>query len=185
MSSQQSITLKDNECGYFTFLPVVREVCGTHTWGRTHNSLRKDCGSDYKTEGNACNSELLLADVGRGPSAWGSSTPNLKGDTIFVRTDCSNHAPLPMDKQNPAYRHPGVAMPHAARDAYTSFFTNQGDVHNLAVDAAKTDCGAGNNAPTSKDCVEALQDLIGNPNGIVASLNKEDSGNGYTTLSVS
>lgn len=177
--------MKANECGYFTFLPIVREVCGTHTWGRTHNSLRKDCGSDYHTEGNACNSELLLAELGRGANAWGSSSPNLKGDTVFVWTNCEDHTPLPLDKQNQAYRHPGVAMPRGTREAYTSFFTQQGGLNTLAANAAKTECAAGTDAPNSDDCIEALQEMIANPGTTVAALNSHDSAQGYTTIAVS
>ncbi|KAL8808229.1 MAG: hypothetical protein Q9182_000293, partial [Xanthomendoza sp. 2 TL-2023] len=41
-----------------------------------------------------------------------SYTPDsssIKGATIFVKIDCSNNKRLPMDQQNPAYRHDGVA----------------------------------------------------------------------------
>ncbi|KAK5062886.1 hypothetical protein LTR84_004961 [Exophiala bonariae] len=182
-SPKLTVTLKDNECGYFTFLPIAREVCGTHTWGRTINSQRKDCALDYHTEGNACNLELLGADLGRSANAWGSSIPNLKGDTIFVRTNCADHTPLPMDKQNQAYRHPGVAMPRAIREAYTSFFTQQDVLRNLATDTGKTQCGSGKDAPVSDDCIEALQQTIEKPGTTVTALNVEDSGKGYTTIS--
>lgn len=33
------------------------------------------------------------------------------GDTVFVKTDCSNNARLPLDRQDPAYQHKGVAAP--------------------------------------------------------------------------
>ena len=35
------------------------------------------------------------------------------GDTIFVKTDCGTRARLPMDQQDPAYQHDGVAAPQS------------------------------------------------------------------------
>lgn len=77
------MTLKAHECGYFAFLPIVREVCGTHTWGNTHNSVRKDCGDEFHTITNACSSELHRADIDKSAGAWGAGH-TLKGDTIFA-----------------------------------------------------------------------------------------------------
>lgn len=183
--SPLSITLKANECGYFAFLPIVREVCGSNTWGRTHNYYRKDCGDDFETTANACNSELLHADIDRSDSAWGAAQ-NLKGDTVFVWTNCEDHKPLPMDKQNPAYRHPGVAMPHGVREAYTSFWKQQGDVYFLATDTAKTECtSTGAAAPYVNDCVDALQNMMANPGTMINSVGVEGLEHGYSTLSVS
>jgi len=183
-SQPVSVTLGDNECGYFAFIPIVREVCGTHTWGNTHNFFRKDCEDDFQTKANACNSELLNANTGRSASAWGSGQ-DLKGDTIFVRTDCATHEPLPMDKQNPAYRHPGVAMPHDIRQEYTSFWKEQENASSLAINEAKTACVTGDGAPLVDDCVDALQDMIGNPSNSIISSNAADKGEIYATLAVS
>jgi hypothetical protein len=179
-----SITLKSNECGYFAFIPIVRDVCGTQTWGRTHNYYRKDCADDFHTVTNACNSELLRADIDQSASAWGIGQ-DLKGDTIFVWTNCEDHTPLPMDKQNPAYRHPGVAMPIGTRQAYTSFWKQQGDVYFLATDTAKTKCSAGADGPRVDDCADALQNMIASPGTTINSVGAEGSEHGYSTLSVS
>ncbi|KEF57965.1 uncharacterized protein A1O9_05887 [Exophiala aquamarina CBS 119918] len=178
------VSLGPNECGYFAFLPIVREVCGTRTWGKTHNHFRQDCGDEFHTTANACNSEILGANTGRSASAWGSGQ-DLKGDTIFVRTDCANHEPLPMDQQNPAYRHPGVAMPHDIREAYTAFWSQQKHVSCLAIDSAKTSCVTGNSAPRVADCVDALQNMMGKPGNSITSSSAADLGEGYTTLSKS
>ena len=35
----------------------------------------------------------------------------VSGDTIFVNTDCSDRTPLPPERQDPAYNHPGVPIP--------------------------------------------------------------------------
>ena len=40
------------------------------------------------------------------------------GATIFVRTDCSNNQRLPLDQQDPAYQHEGVAAPQSVYDAF-------------------------------------------------------------------
>ena len=42
------------------------------------------------------------------------------GATIFVKTDCSNNARLPLDQQDPAYQHDGVAAPQSV---YNDFIT--------------------------------------------------------------
>lgn len=40
------------------------------------------------------------------------------GATIFVWTDCSNNERLPLDQQNPAYQHDGVAAPQSVINTY-------------------------------------------------------------------
>lgn len=137
----------------------------------------------FHSTANACNSELLSAKTGRSASAWGTGQ-DLMGDTIFIRTDCSNREPLPMDKQNPAYCHPGVAMPHGIREAYTSFWSQQKAVSSLAIDPAKIGCVAGDGALHVDDCIGALQNMIGDPGNSINSSSAGDKGEGYTTLAV-
>ena len=53
-----------------------------------------------------------------------SDGSRVRGDTIFVWTDCGTRARLPMDKQSEAYRHEGVAAPQSIvdnmfKDVYT------------------------------------------------------------------
>ncbi|KAL8787177.1 MAG: hypothetical protein Q9213_002393 [Squamulea squamosa] len=43
-----------------------------------------------------------------------------RGDTIFVRTDCGTRLPLPMDKQDPAYNHPGVPLDRGDYEAVSA-----------------------------------------------------------------
>ncbi|KAL8685531.1 MAG: hypothetical protein Q9224_005779, partial [Gallowayella concinna] len=95
--SSDAVTLKDNECGYFTFLPLLEKTCGIATLGEpAENATTKGCGYDITEE-----------HCGTRPSY----TPNfksIKGATVFVKIDCANNKRLPMDQQNPAYNHEGV-----------------------------------------------------------------------------
>lgn len=105
--SQNSVTLKDNECGYFTFLPLLQETCGTSTLGEpTQNSTTKGCGFDVTEE-----------DCARFPS-FTPDGKSVKGATIFVKIDCANNQRLPMDQQNQAYNHEGVPAPQSVYDAW-------------------------------------------------------------------
>ncbi len=66
------------------------------------------------------------------------------GATIFVKTDCSNNARLPLDQQDPAYQHDGVA---AAQSVYNDFITE-------IVDCETSDC----DPPV---CLDASDCLLG------------------------
>jgi len=57
------------------------------------------CGGDIQNQGNFCGSQ-----------PWRNPDGSADGDTIFVRTDCVTRAPLDLDKQDPAYRNPGVPL---------------------------------------------------------------------------
>lgn len=56
------------------------------------------------TTGNVCTSQPARSVDGK----------EVVGATIFVKTDCGTNARLPMDQQDPAYQHDGVAMPQSA-----------------------------------------------------------------------
>ncbi|KAI4240643.1 MAG: hypothetical protein L6R40_005010 [Gallowayella cf. fulva] len=105
--ASDSVTLKENECGYFTFLPLLEETCGVATLGEpTENSTTKGCGYDI-TEDHCVTRSSYVPD--------GKS---IKGATIFVKIDCSNNQRLPMDQQNPAYNHEGVPAPQSVYDVW-------------------------------------------------------------------
>ncbi|KAL8676255.1 MAG: hypothetical protein Q9186_007216 [Xanthomendoza sp. 1 TL-2023] len=105
--SSDAVTLKDNECGYFTFLPLLEKTCGIATLGEpAENATTKGCGYDITEE-----------HCGTRPSY----TPNfksIKGATVFVKIDCANNKRLPMDQQNPAYNHEGVPAPQEVYEAW-------------------------------------------------------------------
>lgn len=62
----------------------------------------KQC-NEYTTNNNVCSAQ-----------AWRSADGSeVIGTTVFVWTDCGTNERLPMDKQDPAYQHPGVALPQS------------------------------------------------------------------------
>ena len=112
-----SVKLENNECGYFTFVPVIHDSCGSLTEGPADNTPgfpRATCTDDrgkWSTTGNYCQSQLK-----RHPDG------TVDGDTIFVRTDCSTRKPLPDDKQDDIYKRPGVPLPRVLQDAWATTF---------------------------------------------------------------
>ncbi|CAI0644814.1 unnamed protein product, partial [Colletotrichum noveboracense] len=111
-----TVKLDKGQCGYFTFVPVRKVVCllsGTLSMcversmsfpGPPHFKAWCDKGKDEtEHQGNACIDELWLIN---GES--GKQVPD--GAIIFVYTDCRTREPLPMDKQDPIYSSPGVAL---------------------------------------------------------------------------
>jgi hypothetical protein len=48
------------------------------------------------------------------------------GQTIFVRTDCTNRAPLPNDQQDPIYQIPGVPLSREAVESMIASWKSAG-----------------------------------------------------------
>ena len=101
-----SINLQQNQCGYFTFLPILHDSCGSLTQGQYVGG--PEICIKPSTSGNVCSTQPYRTADGK----------NVLGDTIFVYTDCGTHERLPSDKQDPAYNHDGVAQP---QNAFTTF----------------------------------------------------------------
>ncbi|KAK2779721.1 hypothetical protein CKAH01_03069 [Colletotrichum kahawae] len=101
-----TVRLEEGQCGYFTFVPVKKEV---RTWPGPPDSppwydFYCDKGKDAaEHRGNICIDELWMISSGSG-----KLIPD--GAIIFVYTDCQTRQPLPMDKQDPIYSSPGVAL---------------------------------------------------------------------------
>lgn len=72
------------------------------------------------------------------------------GDTIFVRVDCSNHKPLPMDQQDPAYRHEGVPLEREEYEALAEYFDG-GDRLKSSIECRTSDA-----SPKLDDCAAAM-----------------------------
>ncbi|KAM0814443.1 hypothetical protein AB5N19_00233 [Seiridium cardinale] len=95
-----SIKLDKGQCGYFTFVPVIKTVCGSIS--ETPIGILANipwCTSPVTTTGNVCDG-----------APWKNSDGSVDGETIFVRTDCGDRSPLPADEQDPVYQKPGVAL---------------------------------------------------------------------------
>ncbi|KAK5390211.1 hypothetical protein LTR20_003069 [Exophiala xenobiotica] len=95
--------LQKDECGYFTFIPFIRGVCGTYTEGYMEQTL---C-HPYRTVGNACVEELVGFDTNDNIKDWRT----VRGVVAFVYLDCLTLAPAPDDKQDVAWLQPGVRLP--------------------------------------------------------------------------
>ncbi len=72
--------------------------------GQCHNT---------QTTGNVCTQQ---------PARTADGTQVL-GATVFVKTDCSNNQRLPMDQQDPAYQHDGVAQPQSVYDSFMATYS--------------------------------------------------------------
>lgn len=95
----KSVSLESGQCGYMTFLPELHYSCGTTSkgiWGSNQ------C-NEYSTLTNVCSTQPFK-------SADGTQ---VIGTTVFVWTDCSTNERLPMEQQDPAYQHDGVALPQS------------------------------------------------------------------------
>ena len=118
-----SKNLKDSECGYFAFAPVIRESCGTLTTStpfmpddKAYDGVCSPKTSEWSTKKNYCASQLR-----RNPD------DTVDGETIFVRTNCDTRMPLPDDKQDPTYQKPGVALERSAQQQWANTFGRQAD----------------------------------------------------------
>ncbi|KAH8896719.1 hypothetical protein GQ53DRAFT_818986 [Thozetella sp. PMI_491] len=111
------IKLERGECGYFTFVPVGREVCGTMSVSTLNHvgDFFWWCGDPENHIQNFCS-----VDSKKNPDG------TVDGDVIFVRTNCENREPLPMDQQDPIYGKDGVAMPRGELVTLLSTFSNNG-----------------------------------------------------------
>ena len=85
------------------------------------------------------------------------SNPTTKGDTIFVKTDCGTREPLPMEDQDPAYQHAGVALPRAMYEAYSATWENGAS---QAFQATPPTCDVVQDSPKTSDCQDALSQLF-------------------------
>ncbi|KAI1074066.1 hypothetical protein F5B20DRAFT_565097 [Whalleya microplaca] len=141
-AQSKSVNLMDGECGYFTFLPILKTSCGTWTEGDFKDTPTDHCVKP-RSEGNVC---TTMANVARGSKSdpW--------GDTVFVRVDCGTHEPLPMKYQDPAYRHPGVALDRGTYDAFASLWKEK----DLTASSSDVRCDKGSNLPALEDCAAAM-----------------------------
>ena len=96
------------------------------------------------------------------------SSPTARGDTVFVKVDCGTHAPLPIDQQDPAYQHDGVALPRTLSDAYSQVFAKMDSAANATISVIPApSCANQNPAPTLLDCLNATAVLVSSPQTLV------------------
>lgn len=163
--------IQDDECGYFTFVPIVREVCGTYSEGPFKNG---QCNNDLNI-GNACVEELVGFDTNDNIMDWRS----IRGIVVFVYVDCLTLQPLPDEKQDVAWTQPGVRLPrdNDLAAAYENFW-NQSVQVNMASQNDQATCSRETVANAS-DCTVAAQALLENGDSLVSTHNAKD-GKGHT-----
>ncbi|EFQ34746.1 hypothetical protein CGRA01v4_08169 [Colletotrichum graminicola] len=108
------VNLTEGQCGYFTFVPVKRIVCG----GITEPDYPPRWYDFGLCKAGPKNTHLCVDKL------WTIKSQRIKdpnheipdGTIIFVYTDCFSRRPLPMNKQDPVYHAPGVALHHDVLD---------------------------------------------------------------------
>ncbi|KAI1322582.1 hypothetical protein F5Y16DRAFT_415838 [Xylariaceae sp. FL0255] len=70
--------LAEGQCGYWTFVPIVKEVCGVYS----ESELTSDGGCGATTSTTLCDIMPTL-----------NSNGEIQGNTIFVDTDCGSREP--------------------------------------------------------------------------------------------
>lgn len=96
--THMDVLLDENECGYFTFLPMTKTVCGTYTSAR--GSL---CSRVKTSKGNVCVQERSSWRGQNDFYKWAADDygePTVRGHMAFVRTDCVSGYRLPVEKQD-------------------------------------------------------------------------------------
>ncbi|PLN85513.1 hypothetical protein BDW42DRAFT_160637 [Aspergillus taichungensis] len=159
-----SVKLESGQCGYFTFVPVVKEVCGTlstqHVRAMPSPILPVYwCLGDYTTTPNVCAQELRH-----------NSDGTVDGETIFVRTHCDNRMPLPSGDQDPVYQKPGVPMDRGMQEAWAETWGKE-DLTAADKDSP-VKCETSGGSPKVEDCRHAFGALLQSPH-VPATAGKE------------
>lgn len=71
-----------------------------------------------------------------------------------MRVDCSDHKPLPADKQDPAYRHGGVPLEREEYDALAEFFDGGDRLK------SEIECRTSDESPELAHCASAFDNLV-------------------------
>jgi hypothetical protein len=136
--------LAAGECGFLAFVPILREVCGTRTYG-------SDCTKSNKTDENVCGSELQKDSSIR---SWIDQI-SLAGEVRFIPTDCSTHVPL--DKNLTLWD--GSVQP-GPTDALSQFWKGIHDGKSLlSLAANQTLCSTTHGAPQAAECLSIISIL--------------------------
>lgn len=112
-----------------------------------------DCVGDLTTTQNYCAGQL-----------WKNSDGTVDSETIFVKTDCNNRQPLPVDQQDAIYQKPGVPIDHGL---YIAFADAWGDLASSSTDNSAVSCFSTSELTSTlgaaADCAEALATLYDHP----------------------
>ncbi|KIW85607.1 hypothetical protein Z517_00999 [Fonsecaea pedrosoi CBS 271.37] len=174
-SFKYSKDLKHNECGYFTFIPIMRDTCGTYTEGQLdkYNNPAAECKST-RTVGNACCSQAVTV-----TDRFYWFTRVVRGVAVFVYLNCDTLEPLEDKYQESPFNKPGVRLPrglgltNAYKDIwFASQFKTLASQSDSAVCNDRKDVNA-------TDCMEVLADVTDRGADVVP-LSNTAKGNGIT-----
>lgn len=139
--THQDILLDEGQCGYFTFLPMTKSVCGTYTYAKNGPK----CDKKAKSFGNVCYSERSNHGVFSGFYGWAGQAgePSVRGhashsslfaghytdftQTTFVYTNCNDGTRLAAEKQGARYglaMRKGAAFDHDKYEAWRNVWNN-------------------------------------------------------------
>ncbi|KAJ9607845.1 hypothetical protein H2200_007924 [Cladophialophora chaetospira] len=104
-SWKKTVSLKENQCGYFTFIPIFRDSCGTYTDQYTYSGSTSPC-IVVESIPNACTTTLVKFKRNDKIDQW----RYIRGAVIFVYVDCDTLQPL-KDGQDASWYHDGVPLP--------------------------------------------------------------------------
>jgi len=140
-------------CGYWTFVPIFREVCGTRTFG-------DDCPTKSQTKENVCG-----LGAQRQPVLSPMGLPNaLAGETRFVQTDCNTHLPIDQSNGTTSNGTDSAPLPPDLRKYYTEFWrrskNSQGGLP--STNLKYTSCSSPVGMPMNYDCLYAINMLSWN-----------------------
>lgn len=153
MASEKTVELQAGQCGYFSFVPVLREVCGSRTWG-------ENCSDSHNVHNklNICSTsiEWHLGPDTAGPPSW-PLLPKLVGQTIFVRTNCSTYLPLPKDQQQLEYNANQVALPDEVYKSNAEYWRRTADqLNNTRPTTPEPDCGWSRGVASARSCLNII-----------------------------
>ncbi|CAI6334418.1 unnamed protein product [Periconia digitata] len=149
-----SVKLEQGDCGYFTFVPVMKRTCGKI-------GAPTSCSARPNIDEDSC-AEQLHRD----------SDGSVDGETIFVRTDCGTRMPLAKDKQDPVYQKPGVPMDRGLQEAFAQTFKKD-DVD--GVEDKEIKCSTSDSSPELDTCLKVLESAASYPDLWVSAGSKNKS----------
>jgi hypothetical protein len=134
-------------CGYWAFVPIFREVCGTRVFGI-------DCSTKTKTQtvDNFCGLEVQKAP---GFSPWGLQN-QLAGEITFVETDCATYVPSDSWKFQGTH---DVSLAASLQDDYTRFWLETSKAGARSTNTTHTSCELARGTPMAHDCIMVLSGL--------------------------
>jgi hypothetical protein len=143
--------VKDGECGYFTFIPIVKEACGTFSRCTYYKGL---CEGDYTTTANVCSTQIQEV------NGKGLFNKIMRGIIVFVFVDCVTLEPLGPEKQDPAFNQPRVPLPRAAYEAHKQLWALSNNNQSVyTVQNNKPTCQSGGSQPLLSDCNAAVASI--------------------------